>query len=182
MPELRSPKQERYCYHRARGLSQASAYVAAGYADNANNASVLDNKPHIIRRVAALMKEREHRATHQAMETIDLARKAETFDDLGCSQMQLLAQAKALYDIAITENDVKSGIKVLEFMGKISGFLNLGGNRGADNAAKVPASSDELARKTIDRQMEKAMKHLEPDGKPEFVDIDIDIDDEKEDD
>lgn len=59
MPLLANTKHEAYCNHVANGLSQTSAYEAAGYQRSPTAASQLSARPEIQQRIAELTAEKQ---------------------------------------------------------------------------------------------------------------------------
>ncbi len=56
MPVLKNPKHERFSQLRAEGVCIRTAYVNAGFKDNPGNAGRLNNKEHIVKRIAEIQK------------------------------------------------------------------------------------------------------------------------------
>lgn len=79
MPAIKNVKWERYCQNLAAGMSMLDAYKGAGFKPDRGNASRLQQKDNIARRVAEILEKRElidSKATEKAIEKLAITKEA----------------------------------------------------------------------------------------------------------
>jgi Terminase small subunit len=106
MPTLPNTKQELFCQHLSKGMTQDRAYAEAGYKPNRHNACALKTKQHISNRIAELMQ-----------------RNVEKQDEIvAITAESLLAEAEAARVKAMSERGGSAAaIQAIVAKGKLAG-------------------------------------------------------------
>lgn len=127
MPALSNPKYEMFARCLVQGMSQAKAYVKAGYSQNTANASTLAKRPEVRARVQELIEERE-RATGQMTIPDPVGSDLPGPDKPGSPDeldpdwvlMELVENARA----ARQAGQFSASTKALEMIGRALGMFN----------------------------------------------------------